>query len=499
VSDHERFEKLCALAVTGDLEPEEFRLLGEHLYECARCRTSYQDFHAIIERGLPTLQISCRPGWSLRGLGMKKRFLERARKEGIPIAPSSLRNQFGLRLLVAAVVTCLVLLVGYGWHVLKQDRDRYLEAAGHVAALSKRVSELEQKIAAQTIPSEDHAAVKPDQTGNATGKLLNLEAELTGMGKQYENAEPSPAVQPKRAEPVRDRQTAAAKPVTATGPVAAVTPAPATPPPPVPTPVPAANSQQTASNSNASPPGTIALPAPETPIAPPEPPSPAPAEPTTKHVTIPAGTEVYVLTIDSIDSETSHPNQTFKASLDKPIVVDNQTIIPRRSDVLLKVTEVEQARKLKGTSQLKVQLDRLFIGKDSYQVASNTFEEKGSSEAKKAARNVGIGAAVGGILGGLFGGKNGPLIGVGAGGGGGAVVTKPDQLRIHSETQLMFKLENPLDVTINMPPASAARNNGSYGPAAPPFAGDINSSLLPVDIGQTKAGNITRPKSHERK
>jgi hypothetical protein len=157
-------------------------------------------------------------------------------------------------------------------------------------------------------------------------------------------------------------------------------------------------------------------------------------------VTIPAGTEVYVLTIDSIDSETSHPNQNFKASLDKPIVVDNQTIIPRRSDVLLKVTEVEQARKPKGTSQLKVQLDRLFIGKDSYQVASNTFEEKGSSEGKKAARKVG----------GFFRGKKKALIGDGAGGGGGAVVTKPDQLRINSETQLMFKLESPLELRMKI-------------------------------------------------
>src|SRR5215472_8623711 len=125
--------------------------------------------------------------------------------------------------------------------------------------------------------------------------------------------EPTPAVQPKRAEPVRDRQNTAAKPVTAARPAAAVTPAPATPPAPIP--VPAANSQQTAANSNASAPGTITLPVPQTPIAPPEPPAPAPtpAEPTTKHVTIPAGTEVYVLTIDSIDSETSHPNQNFKA------------------------------------------------------------------------------------------------------------------------------------------------------------------------------------------
>src|SRR5262249_26615517 len=126
MSDHEWFEQLSALAVTGDLEPEEFRLLGEHLYECARCRTSYQDFHAIIERGLPTLQISSLPGWSLRGLGMKKRFLERARKEGILIAPSAVRNQSRLRLLAAAVVTCLVVLVGYGGHAHQQDRDRYI-------------------------------------------------------------------------------------------------------------------------------------------------------------------------------------------------------------------------------------------------------------------------------------------------------------------------------------------------------------------------------------
>lgn len=300
--------------------------------------------------------------------------------------------------------------------------------------------------------------------------------------------QPAPAVQPKPAEPVRDRQTVAAKPVNRARPVAVVKPVAATPPVLVPTPVPDANSQQTASNSNTSAPGTITLPAPQTPVAPPVPPPPAPPEPTTKHVTIPAGTEVYVRTIDSIDSETSHPNQNFKGSLDKPIIIDNQTVIPRRADVLLKVTEVQQAGKLKGTSELKVQLDRLFIGKDSYTAASNTFEETGSSEGKKAARNVGIGAAVGGILGGVLGGKTGAIIGAGAGGGGGAVVTKPDQLRINSETQLMFKLENPIDVTINTaPPSSTASssNNGSYGPAKlapPPDRSSQNSSYDAGDL-----------------
>jgi len=54
------------------------------------------------------------------------------------------------------------------------------------------------------------------------------------------------------------------------------------------------------------------------------------------------------------------------------------------------------------------------------------------------------------------------------------VLTKPDQLRINSETQLLFKLENPLDVTISTAPASTAparfSTGGSDGPAklAPP-------------------------------
>jgi hypothetical protein len=52
--------------------------------------------------------------------------------------------------------------------------------------------------------------------------------------------------------------------------------------------------------------------------------------------------------IDNIDSERSHPNETFRASLDKPIVVNNQTVIPGRSDVYVKLVEVQSAGKLSG-------------------------------------------------------------------------------------------------------------------------------------------------------
>jgi hypothetical protein len=102
--------------------------------------------------------------------------------------------------------------------------------------------------------------------------------------------------------------------------------------------------------------------------------------------------------IDSIDTDRAHENETFRASLDKDVVVDGKTIIPRRSDVYVKVIEVQQAGKLKGQSELQVQLDRVVIGKQAYPVTSNTF---GRVEGKKAVRNVGNGAAVGGVLGGI--------------------------------------------------------------------------------------------------
>src|SRR5262249_58694367 len=106
---------------------------------------------------------------------------------------------------------------------------------------------------------------------------------------------------------------------------------------PTPAPVPATRTQPTPppdtpqqSLATPPPPAPIFVPAPQSdPIPAPVP--PPPPQPVTRQVTIPAGTDVYIQMIDSIDTEQAHPNETFRASLDKPIVVDGQTIIPPRS------------------------------------------------------------------------------------------------------------------------------------------------------------------------
>src|SRR5262249_24821576 len=125
---------------------------------------------------------------SLRRFGMRKRFLERARKEGIFIEASGPRNQTTLPLLAAAVTTGLVLVVfgGYGWHVHQLDQDRYSEAAGQAAALSSKVSELERKISQRAEPvAKPMRAPDGTRIDEGSAKVAELEIELARLRKDY--------------------------------------------------------------------------------------------------------------------------------------------------------------------------------------------------------------------------------------------------------------------------------------------------------------------------
>src|SRR5262245_2981560 len=105
MSTHDHFEQLCALATTGDLSPDEFQELREHLLECDSCRASYGDFHSIVEQGFPVLE---RPHlrWSFPKIRLKKRFIGRAAKEGIAIV--ELREKPRMRTILATVAIGVV-------------------------------------------------------------------------------------------------------------------------------------------------------------------------------------------------------------------------------------------------------------------------------------------------------------------------------------------------------------------------------------------------------
>ncbi|MFY9583076.1 MAG: BON domain-containing protein, partial [Candidatus Acidiferrales bacterium] len=124
-------------------------------------------------------------------------------------------------------------------------------------------------------------------------------------------------------------------------------------------------------------------------------PPPAPAPPQPKHVEIPAGTSVVVRMIDAIDSEINHTGEIFRASLDAPLVVDNEIVVPTGTDVYVKLVEARSAGHISGRSELRLELVRMQFQGKSYVLASSEYEQVGTSRGKRSAATIGGGAAIG--------------------------------------------------------------------------------------------------------
>jgi hypothetical protein len=166
-------------------------------------------------------------------------------------------------------------------------------------------------------------------------------------------------------------------------------------------------------------------------------------------VSIPAGTAINVRMIDSISSDRNHAGQTFRGSIQDPILIGNRTIVPRGATAYVQLVEARSAGRVQGRSRLQLQLVRIVAGNHSYPVASNVVEFRGKSESKKSAKSAGIGALAGGGLGALLGGGKGAAIGAGVGAGAGVATNaahKGEQVYIGSETLVQFRLAAPLRI-----------------------------------------------------
>ena len=179
-----------------------------------------------------------------------------------------------------------------------------------------------------------------------------------------------------------------------------------------------------------------------------------PAEPA--KVTIPSGASLAVRLVDTIDSATAQVGDPFHATLDVPVAVDGDVVIPANYDVDGHVVNAQASGKFAGKALLELQLDRVKVGDRWYNIDTDHYKQETGSRGKNTAEKVGGGAAVGAILGGIFGGGKGAAIGAaaGAGAGGGvqAASKKPD-IKLASEKILTFTLQSPVTVVPTSKPA----------------------------------------------
>jgi hypothetical protein len=179
-------------------------------------------------------------------------------------------------------------------------------------------------------------------------------------------------------------------------------------------------------------------------------PTPAPAP-----VIIPVGTAVSVRLIDSVDTTKNKEGDTFRASLESPILVDGKTIVSKNSDVEARLLSAKSAGHFTGSSSVVLVLTKITVNKTAYDIKTGQFTKQGASRGKRTAIVVGGGTAAGAVIGGLVGGGKGAAIGAAAGAAGGAGVqglTKAEQIQLPSETVLEFQLTEPLTI----PPSTGA-------------------------------------------
>jgi len=222
----------------------------------------------------------------------------------------------------------------------------------------------------------------------------------------------------------------------------------------------APKSDNSSSNSSSTGAANMASNAPTTSDSTPAVNTPPPPPPPPQKVTIPSGTTLAIRLVDTIDSETATQGQTFHATLDSPLSVDGDVVVPSGYDVEGHVVEAQSAGKFAGKSLLKLQLDRISVGTKYYNIQTDQYSREGSSRGKNTAAKVGAGAAIGAIIGGIAGGGKGAGIGAAAGGGlGGGVqaATKGQQIKLPSETVLNFTLQASLNV---LPTTKGPRDGG---------------------------------------
>ncbi len=202
--------------------------------------------------------------------------------------------------------------------------------------------------------------------------------------------------------------------------------------------------------------------------------------PDMSNITVTTGTVLTVRMIDSIDSKVNRAGDVFHASLDEPLLINNSTVVPRGTDVYVRLVQSTTEGQPNAKNAMHLQLVKMDFEGRSYALVSSTYSAAGKMKPGHPGRNIGGGAILGTILGAAVGGGRGAAVGavVGAAGGGVYADThKTQQVKVPAETKLDFTLEQPVTISVmgrpnlgNAPAANAPAANPpvNTSPANPP-------------------------------
>ncbi|MGH9631206.1 MAG: hypothetical protein ACRD7E_23120 [Bryobacteraceae bacterium] len=198
---------------------------------------------------------------------------------------------------------------------------------------------------------------------------------------------------------------------------------------------------------------SLPLPTPPAPIAAAKVEPPKPREPQT--VTLPAGTLITVRVDEMLSTAYNVAGDSFRATLDQPIVVDGLVIAEKGSRLEGRVVEADRSGRVKGRAHLAIELVRMnTTDGQRIRLQTATFEKEARASKRSDAAKIGAAAGIGAAIGAIAGGGKGAAIGAAAGGAagtGGVMATRGRPAEIPSETKLSFRLSEPITITEKIP------------------------------------------------
>jgi hypothetical protein len=174
-----------------------------------------------------------------------------------------------------------------------------------------------------------------------------------------------------------------------------------------------------------------------------------PAAPAPHTVELSRGTVVAVRLERALSTVRNRAGDTFEATLDEPVVVNDKAALSRGTKFTGHVTTSTPSGRLKGRAVLGITLDSFTTDGQRYPITTSLDTRRSEDHKKRNIEVIGGGSGIGALIGGLAGGGKGAAIGaaVGAGAGtGAAAATGKKDIEVPAETLFRFSLKSAVTI-----------------------------------------------------
>jgi len=162
-------------------------------------------------------------------------------------------------------------------------------------------------------------------------------------------------------------------------------------------------------------------------------------------LTVPAGMTITVRMLDGVDSSVNYSGETFRATVEEPLMVDGKTLVPKGAEAIGRLVTVERAGRFQGRPALTMELTALNFEGQSVAIQTSSHQETGQSQTKRTMILAGGGAVLGTVISVIAGG--GILLGSNVGGAAGTAIQAVrggKDLRVPPEALMTFTLQSPI-------------------------------------------------------